>query len=71
MQFWLAKAVFAMAALMHAAALLAQDMSAVWRWSQRSAAACSRDGGGIRSTPVPVSLPVCGLARQAANAARK
>ena len=35
MQFWLEKAVFAMAALLHAAALLGQDMSAVWRWSQR------------------------------------
>ena len=35
MQFWLEKAVFAMAALMHAAALLDEDMSAVWRWSQR------------------------------------
>ena len=35
MQFWMEKAVFAMAALMHAAALLGQDMSAVWRWSQR------------------------------------
>jgi type IV secretory pathway TraG/TraD family ATPase VirD4 len=35
MQFWLEKAVFAMAALMHAAALLEEDMSAVWRWSQR------------------------------------
>jgi type IV secretion system protein VirD4 len=35
MQFWLEKAVFAMAALMHAAALLGEDMSAVWRWSQR------------------------------------
>jgi type IV secretion system protein VirD4 len=35
MQFWLEKAVFAMAALLHAAALLGQEMSAVWRWSQR------------------------------------
>jgi hypothetical protein len=34
MQFWLEKAVFAIAALMHAAALLGEDMSAVWRWSQ-------------------------------------
>jgi type IV secretion system protein VirD4 len=34
MQFWLEKAVFAMAALLHAAALLRADMSAVWRWSQ-------------------------------------
>jgi len=34
MQFWLEKAVFAMAALLHAAALLREDMSAVWRWSQ-------------------------------------
>jgi hypothetical protein len=35
MQFWLEKAVFALAALLHAAALLGEDMSAVWRWSQR------------------------------------
>src|SRR5579859_7022125 len=34
MQFWLEKAVFAIAALMHAAALLGEHMSAVWRWSQ-------------------------------------
>ena len=34
MQFWLEKAIFAIAALMHAAALLGEDMSAVWRWSQ-------------------------------------
>jgi type IV secretion system protein VirD4 len=46
MQFWLEKAVFAMAALLHAAALLREDMSAVWRWSQllgdpiRDALAC-------------------------------
>src|SRR5579859_5579127 len=38
--------------------------------SAASATACSRDGGGIWSTPVFVSLPVCGLARQAVNAAR-
>ena len=35
MAFWLEKAVFALAALMHAAALLGEDMSAVWHWSQR------------------------------------
>jgi type IV secretory pathway TraG/TraD family ATPase VirD4 len=34
MQFWLEKAIYAIAALMHAAALLGEDMSAVWRWSQ-------------------------------------
>ena len=34
MRFWLEKSVFAIAALMHAAALLGEDMSAVWRWSQ-------------------------------------
>ena len=35
MRFWLEKSVFAIAALLHAAALLGEDMSAVWRWSQR------------------------------------
>ena len=34
MQFWLEKAILAIAALLHAAALLGEDMSAVWRWSQ-------------------------------------
>jgi hypothetical protein len=30
MRFWLEKSVFAIAALLHAAALLGEDMSAVW-----------------------------------------
>ena len=68
MEFWLGKARVALAALLHAAAILGEDVDAVWRWANRVGDSQVREAATRRGASVDLLAAAIEIQREGKSA---